>query len=49
MPAADQPFGIKYFLMLSPSVLNSTRVPRKIADLLGGPLDHAVALAGLGG
>src|SRR4051812_48201982 len=29
-PAAmgDQAFGKKYFLMLSPSVLNSTRVPR---------------------
>src|ERR1700758_1230106 len=24
----DQAFGKKYFLMLSPSVLNSTRVPR---------------------
>jgi hypothetical protein len=24
----DQPFGIQYFLMLSPSVLNSTSVPR---------------------
>src|SRR3978361_177432 len=24
----DQAFGRKYFLMLSPSVLNSTRVPR---------------------
>jgi hypothetical protein len=26
--ARDQAFGKKYFLMLSPSVLNSTRVPR---------------------
>jgi hypothetical protein len=26
--ANDQAFGRKYFLMLSPSVLNSTRVPR---------------------
>src|ERR1700685_1756758 len=26
--ANDQAFGKKYFLMLSPSVLNSTRVPR---------------------
>src|SRR3979409_2275229 len=26
--AGDQAFGRKYFLMLSPSVLNSTRVPR---------------------
>ena len=25
---SDQAFGKKYFLMLSPSVLNSTRVPR---------------------
>ena len=41
-----QPFGRKYFLMLSPSVLNSTRC-RELADLLLGPLDHAVALAGL--
>jgi hypothetical protein len=24
----DQAYGKKYFLMLSPSVLNSTRVPR---------------------
>jgi hypothetical protein len=26
--AGHQPFGKKYFLMLSPSVLNSTLVPR---------------------
>ena len=44
----DQAFGKKYFLMLSPSVLNSTRVPPKLTNLLLGPLDHAVALAGVG-
>src|SRR5262245_991489 len=27
-PFSDQPFGRKYFLTLSPSVLNSTSVPR---------------------
>ena len=34
-------------MMLSPSVLNSTRGAAVLADLLLGPLDHAVALAGL--
>ena len=30
-----QPFGIQYFLMLSPSVLNRTRVPRRLRICLG--------------
>src|SRR5712691_2905094 len=28
LPGSDQPLGRKYFLTLSPSVLNMTRVPR---------------------
>jgi hypothetical protein len=34
--------------MLSPSVLNTSRGAAQLTDLLVGPLDHAVALAGMG-
>ncbi len=47
-PCAARQFGaFGTSTMLSPSVLNITRVPRIFADLLLGPLDHAVTLAGL--
>ncbi len=42
-----QPFGIQYFLMVVAVGLEQHRGAAMLADRLGGPLDHAVALAGL--